>query len=133
MTKIRNIVEQVFETDLSTPSRNEMRVLARKAYCYLMRRYTDCSLTEIGDSIGLNHSTVIHHSKHPSLGAEATARFDRYFRYLLSECENQINELYEDEMPFKSLLQRRLDALWVGESITILRTKDGFELSNDYI
>lgn len=131
MTQIRNIVEQVFETDLLTPKRNERRVLARKAYCYLMRRYTDCSLTEIGDSIGLNHSTVIHHCKHPELGAEAIAKFDKYFRDLLSECENQINELHEDEMPFKSLLQRRLDALRIGESITILITESGFELYND--
>lgn len=127
MTQIRNIVESVFETDLSTSSRNEMRVLARKAYCYLMRRYTDCSLTEIGDSIGLNHSTVIHHSKHPSLGAEATARFDRYFKDLLNECEARIDELDEDKPPFKVLLQQRLDDLQIGEVVSVQRTENGFE------
>ena len=127
MTAIKNIVEQVFETDLSTRNRNEMRVLARKAYCYLMRRYTDCSLTEIGDSIGLNHSTVIHHSKHPAHGAEAIAKFDRYFKDLLNKCKARIDELYDDKLPFKVLLQQRLDDLQIGEVVRIVRTENGFE------
>ena len=38
-------------------------VMARHAYCMLAKRYTGCTVAQIGDLIGRDHSTVVHSIK----------------------------------------------------------------------
>lgn len=60
-TKIALLVEEIFDVDMSKKSRTKNIVDARKAAAYLIRKYTNLSLSEIRQFIGVgDHTTVMY-------------------------------------------------------------------------
>jgi len=59
--KISLLVEEIFDTKMSVKSRTKNIVDARKAAAYLIRKYTNLSLNEIRQFIGVgDHTTVMY-------------------------------------------------------------------------
>ena len=58
--KLRELVEGFYEFDISQGGRQQDLIYARKVYCKLARdnRHT---FQSIGDSIGMNHATILYH------------------------------------------------------------------------
>ena len=59
-SEVREIVEAVFERDLSKRCRKRYHVNARHCYFYLAHTYCACSLERIGKEIGYDHATVLY-------------------------------------------------------------------------
>ena len=58
--KIRKEVEEATCQDLSRRSRQRELVYSRAIYFKLCKEKTTLTLQQIGDSLGLNHATVLH-------------------------------------------------------------------------
>lgn len=63
LQKIRTKVENHFGFFINVKSRNRHLVDARKMYFALCREFTKKSLTEIGRSLEMDHSSVLHNTK----------------------------------------------------------------------
>jgi chromosomal replication initiation ATPase DnaA len=60
METIRNIIQEYFWIELNKRCRKAEYTVPRFLYFHLCKKYTNYSLKDIGDSIGLDHTTVIH-------------------------------------------------------------------------
>jgi hypothetical protein len=60
MEYIRKIVEQIFDIDISTNSRQLKYVEARACYYKLCRKYTAYTYVQIGKTLNKNHATILH-------------------------------------------------------------------------
>ena len=69
--------------DIINLSRETKNVDARKALCYMLRKYTDMDLQAIGDIFGHSHATVIHAVKQANNFMET----DRKFRSKMNQLE----------------------------------------------
>ena len=63
MIQIRKLLIKLFENDFTVRSRERKNVYQRAIYFKLCEDFTRCSLTDIGQSVGLDHATVIHSRK----------------------------------------------------------------------
>ena len=61
--QIREVIEEELKFDISTRDRRQFFIEARALYYEMCLRFTSYSLTDIGKSIGYDHSTVIHQRK----------------------------------------------------------------------
>lgn len=59
-SRIRHIVEEYYQIDITTPLRIREYVEARAMYSKLLRDNTNMTLNTIAESIGKNHSTIVH-------------------------------------------------------------------------
>ncbi len=70
--------------EMLAPGRKTQFVDARGAYCYLVRKYFNYSLSKIGDILGKDHTTVIHYINRVSgyihVGDNAAIRIKRIER-----------------------------------------------------
>lgn len=62
--KIKQIVSDVYGVDMTNRTRDRCFVEARQAFCYFCRLMTSIGLDEIGEAVGINHSTVTYGAKH---------------------------------------------------------------------
>lgn len=59
--RLVELVQDVFECDISAKNRKQSTIFARKAAAYILRKYTQLSLNEIAPFIGVgDHTTVIY-------------------------------------------------------------------------
>lgn len=63
MIRIQKLLIKLFENDFRIRSRKRKNVYQRAVYFKLCEDFTTCSLTDIGESVGLDHATVIHSRK----------------------------------------------------------------------
>ena len=63
LEKIKELVQLECNVDFSKKTRLRRYVEAKGLYCELATRYTDLSLTEVGEVIGIDHSTIVHYRK----------------------------------------------------------------------
>ena len=63
MIQIQKLLIKLFENDFRVKSRKRKNVYQRAVYFKLCEDFTRCSLTDIGQSVGLDHATVIHSRK----------------------------------------------------------------------
>ena len=75
--QIREIVEGVFQVDISSKCRQRRYVNARFAYCHFCREYTLESLANVGNLIDRDHATVLHALKQYHIAK----RYDGYLNY----------------------------------------------------
>ena len=62
--KLVDLVQDIFDVDISEKNRGKTHVFARKAAAYILKKYTKLSLKEIAPLIGvLDHTTVIYNIK----------------------------------------------------------------------
>ena len=61
-SKIVQLVQEVFNTDITVRNRKQSTVFGRQAAAYLLRLYTRLSLSEISPYIGVNHHTTTLYS-----------------------------------------------------------------------
>lgn len=62
--KIVQLVEEIFNTDISAQNRKQSTIYGRQAAAYMLRLYTKLSLSEIKKYIGVNdHTTVLYSVK----------------------------------------------------------------------
>ena len=61
---IKEIISEVYGVDLTKKTRDRRFVEARQAFCYFCRNYTRKGVIEIGNEIGLKHSTVSYSTRH---------------------------------------------------------------------
>ena len=82
---IKEIISEVYGVDLTKKTRDRRFVEARQAFCYFCRNYTRMGVVEIGNEIGLKHSTV-------SYGSQAYADLLMYpeVRTLAEQVESKI-------------------------------------------
>lgn len=58
--RVRHIVEEYYQIDITTPQRVRVYVEARAMYSKILRDNTSMTLSDIGQSIGKNHATIVH-------------------------------------------------------------------------
>ena len=63
MIQIQKLLIKLFENDFRVKSRKRDNVYQRAIYFKLCEDFTRGSLTDIGNSVGLDHATVIHSRK----------------------------------------------------------------------
>ena len=63
MIQIQKLLIKLFQNDFRIRSRKRDNVYQRAIYFKLCEDFTRCSLTDIGNSVGLDHATVIHSRK----------------------------------------------------------------------
>jgi hypothetical protein len=63
MIQIQKLLIKLFQNDFRIRSRKRENVYQRAIYFKLCEDFTKCSLTDIGNSVGLDHATVIHSRK----------------------------------------------------------------------
>ena len=63
MIQIQKLLIKLFGNDFRIRSRKRENVYQRAVYFKLCEDFTRCSLTDIGNSVGLDHATVIHSRK----------------------------------------------------------------------
>jgi len=63
MIQIQKLLIKLFKNDFRIRSRKRENVYQRAIYFKLCEDFTRCSLTDIGNSVGLDHATVIHSRK----------------------------------------------------------------------
>ena len=63
MIQIQKLLVKLFQNDFSLKSRKRNNVYQRAIYFKLCEDFTKGSLTDIGNSVGLDHATVIHSRK----------------------------------------------------------------------
>ncbi len=63
MIQIQKLLIKLFENDFRIRSRKRHNVYQRAIYFKLCEDFTRSSLTDIGQSVGLDHATVIHSRK----------------------------------------------------------------------
>ena len=63
MIQIQKLLIKLFQNDFRIRSRKRENVYQRAIYFKLCEDFTRCSLTDIGNSVGLDHATVIHSRK----------------------------------------------------------------------
>lgn len=63
MIQIQKLLIKLFGNDFRIKSRKRENVYQRAVYFKLCEDFTKCSLTDIGQSVGLDHATVIHSRK----------------------------------------------------------------------
>jgi chromosomal replication initiation ATPase DnaA len=62
--KLVDLVQDVFDIDITEKNRGKTHVFARKAAAYILRKYSSYSLKEIAPMIGVHdHTTVIYNIK----------------------------------------------------------------------
>jgi len=84
LLKILENVKDVTGIDLLTnKSRNRETVDARKIYCYLAKDLNIYSLKEIGQPIGVDHSTIIYHVRE----CKNLIEIDKAFKSKFEKCE----------------------------------------------
>ena len=65
--KLVDLVQDVFDIDISEKNRSNTHVYARKAAAFILKKYTKLSLNEIAPLIGVkDHTTVIYNVKKAS-------------------------------------------------------------------
>ena len=62
--RIKDIVSDVYGLDFTKKTRQREYVEARQAFCYFCRLLTDLGLSDIGEVVGYDHSTVTYAAKH---------------------------------------------------------------------
>lgn len=93
LIKIKVIVERVANVDsISTKSRDNALVDARRIYCYLARKLTTYSYREIGEVINKSYSNVIYLINK----TEELIQFDKDFEQLFNRCLLNTTELQEE-------------------------------------
>lgn len=63
MKNIKQSIIEVYKVDPSERSRVRLIVEARQAFCYFCRKYTKERLSDIGEVVGVNHSSVTYSSQ----------------------------------------------------------------------
>lgn len=62
--KLVDLVQDIFDIDISEKNRGKSHVFARKAAAYILKKYTKLSLKEIAPLIGVvDHTTVMYNVK----------------------------------------------------------------------
>jgi len=93
LLEIKNMVEvRTGKKDIADKSRKRGNIDAVKLYCFLSRKYTNETFTEIAILINRNHSTMVHHMK--SISFIINSPFFTYVdaRYF---CENALFKIAE--------------------------------------
>ena len=60
MEKVRKVIEEYFNVDISNPKRQRDIVEARSMYYKICREHLGLKFREIAESVGKNHASVIH-------------------------------------------------------------------------
>ncbi len=109
--RIRKLIEDYFEVDLSEKTRR--REVVQYRYLYYSLAYTHAvdgrSLRSIGETLGgFNHATVLHGIKQH----ENLYQYDRLYKSLVCPFLMDIEqELNDDSMEYKRSLRRQHDQL----------------------
>lgn len=82
----------IHEKHIRSRSRKFEFVRCRSLWFYLMRRYTNCSLSEIGKMLGRDHSTVVHSIK--KIDDEKQMYAECRERYI--ELEMKLQDIFAD-------------------------------------
>lgn len=83
---IRDIVQENTGFIINTKSRNRDLVDAKKIFSLLSRKKTKSGFREIGEVLGLNHATVMHHCR----TAENLLDYDPVFSKKYFRCLNDL-------------------------------------------
>lgn len=85
--RLVELVEDLFEADISVKSRRQNVIFARKACAYILKKYTKLSLNEIAKFIGVgDHTTVIYNIK----TAENLMSTEEWYKEKIAEIEKEI-------------------------------------------
>lgn len=101
---IKRRIKDITNINISKRTRKREIVEYRALYCFLVRKYSNQSLPEIGDSIGKNHATVIHALKN----YEMYERYNEKVRMTRSKIEDELVSQTEFTISSKTLSQELL-------------------------
>ena len=105
LEKIKELVQLECNVDFSKKTRLRRYVEAKGLYCELATRYTDLSLTEVGEVIGIDHSTIVHYRK-----KEFYAGYSNYMYFKSRERLFKVMEFYraKNNPEIASLLKEQI-------------------------
>lgn len=98
--QIKGIVNTYFGFDIAASTRLRPYVDARFMYAALCRKYTNCSLSEIGKHVGRDHSTVLYGTTQ----CHTIAQYNSIFKEKFEILDNLVREF--KEQPKKKHLTR---------------------------
>lgn len=101
---IKKRIKDISNINISKVSRQREIVEYRALYCFLLRKYSNQSLTEIGKSISKNHATVIHALKN----YEIYERYNEKVRITRSKIEDELVNQTDFAISSKTLSQELL-------------------------
>lgn len=112
-TEIRNLVETELDVDISNKRRERNLVYARAIYFKICRDRTYLSLQEIGDTLDLNHATVLHAVKNifPSFKLYNPEYLSLYKKIISTDEYVPMESRYEVLKQDYSLLQTKYEKL----------------------
>lgn len=88
LKKIRQIVEEVFDIKISD-KRNTEVMEAKCTYSYLAQKYTNHSIEEIADELGMNHAAIVNHINK----TYPVFMKNEGFEYLANKCDEKVIDL----------------------------------------
>jgi len=87
--KLVDLVQDVFDIDITEKNRRNTHVYARKAAAYILKKYTKLSLIEIAPLIGVkDHTTVIYNVKKASDMIDT----EDWYKNKMDEIEDEIKK-----------------------------------------
>ena len=101
---IKRRIKDITNINIGKRTRKREIVEYRALYCFLVRKYSNQSLNEIGDSIKKNHATVIHSLKN----YEMYERYNDKIRVVRSILEDELVNQTEFTISSKTLSQELL-------------------------
>ncbi len=115
-SRARDVVEQYYNLDISTPRRIREYVEARAMYSKLLRDNTSMTYSAIGSSIGKNHATILHIINQ--------LEFDILNNVNLNSRYVHLNSIYQE------YIQRDIDEgnAFIDISVSYEKLKDSFKL-----
>jgi hypothetical protein len=99
IAKTIDFVETFFGFTLSDKSRKRPVVEARMMYAKLMKRHSNCSLSEIGKAISKDHATIIHYLNNFQWFKKGDVKFSDTFD-LLSDMYEEYRKVWFDDSKY---------------------------------
>ena len=97
LEEIKNLVESKTRLNLKRNTRKREYVYARALFFKLCDRYLDVTSSALGNFLGKDHATVLHHRKTTYNYIEKEPRFFKAYKYICTILDKDIKDL-DDEI-----------------------------------
>jgi hypothetical protein len=113
--RLKEIIKQETKTDIDVRTRNRQTIEMRSLYCNVLKELKPKkTLQAIGDTLELNHATVIHSLKNYKMYEEYNPELKKFKQTVLSyftlDNEEQLKELTEIEKLKQQLYKVTLES-----------------------
>lgn len=105
---LKDIISQTLSIDISLKTREQPVVEARFIYFYILREKEGLTLQNIGNTLELNHATVLHGFKKAAFWIEQDYDFAQKYITCLSNYYKEVYDINKDEEIIE--LKRKLNA-----------------------